>query len=59
MEVIVCPGAEKLYAVALVEMDGSFVRLSEHNTPDEAITARNAANLAAEDAVMAMRRVFA
>lgn len=59
MEAIVCPGGQRLYAVALVGPDGEFTRISEHDCPASAIAARNAANRAAEDAVKALRLVLA
>ncbi|WP_409733429.1 hypothetical protein [Brevundimonas sp.] len=59
MEAIICPGAQHIYAVALIGPAGEFRILSEHDCPASAIAARNAANRAAEDAVKALRLVLA
>ena len=59
MEAVICPGAQRIYAVALIGPAGEFRVISEHDCPASAIGARNAANRAAEDAVKALSKVLA
>lgn len=52
---IICPGLNKMYAVAEVTPDGWTERLSEHDTPAAALDAKDHARAAAADAVIALR----
>lgn len=57
LQVIVCPGLAKLYAIAVTTPDGGFERVSEHDTPTDAIDARDHAKAAAADALIALREI--
>lgn len=57
MEVLICPGVDRLYAVAVVTSDGGFERVSEHDTPCEALDARDNAKAAAADALIALSEI--
>lgn len=59
MELRICPGIEKMYRLALVEADDSFSTLSEHDTPAQAIAARDRARLAADQAAHDLRKIAA
>ena len=47
VELLICPGIDKLYAVAVATPDGGFERVSEHDTPTQALDARDNARSAA------------
>ena len=55
LDLIICGGIDKLYAVATVSPDGRTDRLSEHDTADQALDAKDHARAAAADAVIALR----
>lgn len=59
MELRITPGIEKMYRLALVEVDGAFFTLSEHDSSEDAIFARNSLERACTDAAEAIRRVIA
>lgn len=54
---IICPGLFRIYAVAIVAADGGFDRISEHDTPEQAIDAKDHAKAAAADAVIALGEI--
>lgn len=58
MELRICPGIEKLYRLALVDGD-EFSTLSEHDTPDEAVAAKQRARSAADEATLSLKRIAA
>lgn len=57
MELLICPGIAKLYAVAVATPDGGFERVSEHDTPTQALDARDNARSAAADALIALSEI--
>ena len=50
MEIIITPGIDRLYAVAVTTPDGGFERVSEHDTPEAACAAKLSAAIAAAKA---------
>lgn len=58
MEVIICPGFNKLYRVALVDDAGSFEALSEHDTPEHAMAAKLLARAAQARADLMLNKIF-
>lgn len=56
-DLIIIPGIEKLYAVAEVTPAGWTERLSEHDTPAQALNARDDAKAAAADALIALSEI--
>lgn len=59
MELRITPGINRLYRLALVEADGGFVTLSEHDRMDDAIFAMKSLERACLDAARALARVKA
>lgn len=58
VDLIICPGLSKMYAVAEVGTDGWMIgRLSEHDTPTAALDARDNAKAAAADALIALSEI--
>lgn len=54
----ICPGIERSFRLALVEDDGgTFIPLSEHDTPEAACDARDHAKAAAADALIALSEI--
>ena len=58
MEVIICPVFNKLYRVALVDDEGSFQPLSEHDTPEHAMAAKLLARAAQARADLMLNKIF-
>lgn len=42
MELRICSGIEKLYRLAFLDTDGTFLTLSEHDDADSAVAAKRA-----------------
>lgn len=59
MELRISPGIARLYRVALVEADGGFVTLSEHDSMDDAIFAMKSLERACTDAAVSLQRITA
>jgi len=57
VDLIICPGIEKMYAVAVTTPVGGFERVSEHDTPTAALNARDDAKAAAADALIALSEI--
>jgi len=57
VDLIICSGIHKMYALAEVTPNGWTRRLSEHDTPDQAIDAKDHAKAAAADAVIALGEI--
>lgn len=57
VDLIVCPGIEKMYAVAVTTPSGGFERVSEHDDPTSALDARDNARAAAADALIALSEI--
>ena len=53
-DLIICPGIDRLYALAEVAPSGATVRLSEHDTAEAVCDARGEAKAAAADALIAL-----
>jgi hypothetical protein len=58
MDVIICPGTNKVYRVALVDDAGSFQPLSEHDAPEHAMAAQLLARSAQDRAVLMLNKIF-
>lgn len=58
MEVVICPGFNKLYRVALVDGAGSFQVLSEHDAPEQALAAKLLARAAQARADLMLNKIF-
>lgn len=57
VDLIICPGIDRLYAVAEVAPNGWTDRLSEHDDPTAALDARDNAKAAAADALIALSEI--
>lgn len=59
MELRITAGIRKVFRLALVEDDGGFVTLSEHDNSDDAVFAMKSLERACADAAQALQRVTA
>lgn len=59
MEFRICPGLTKVFRLALVEDDGGFFTLSEHDSMDDAVFAMKSLERSCLDAAKALARVRA
>lgn len=59
MELRITPGIRKLFRLALVEDDGGFFTLSEHDSMDDAIFAMKSLERACTDAAASLQRITA
>lgn len=59
MELRITPGTNRLFRLALVEDDGGFFTLSEHDSMDDAVFAMKSLERACLDAARALARVRA
>lgn len=59
MELRICPGIRRIYRLALVEDDGGFFTLSEHDDMDDAVFAMKSLERSCADAAKALARVWA
>lgn len=59
MELRITPGLNRLYRLALVEDDGGFFTLSEHDGMDDAIFAMKSLERSCADAARVLARVRA
>ena len=59
MQLQITPGIRKLYRLALVEDDGGFFTLSEHDDMDDAVFAMKSLERSCLDAAKALARVRA
>lgn len=55
MDLIICPGIDKLYAVAVTTPAGGFERVSEHDNPEDACLAKFRAEVAADLALIQLK----
>lgn len=54
MELRICPGIAKLYRLAFIDTDGSFLTISEHDDADGAVDAKRSME---QDMAEAARKV--
>ena len=59
MKFIIAPGIHKLFRLALVEDNGEFITLSEHDNSDDAVFAMKSLERACSDAAQNLRRISA
>lgn len=58
MDVIICPGFDKLYRVALVDDAGGFDSLSEHDALEQAMAAKLLARAAQARADLMLNKLL-
>lgn len=58
MELRICPGWNKLYRLALVGPGERFEALSEHDTPEAAVSAKLRAQAASDDALAQLNNLM-
>jgi len=59
MQFRITPGIHKLFRLALVEDNGEFITLSEHDNSDDAVFAMKNLDRACSDAAHSLRRISA
>lgn len=53
-EMLIWPGIENLYRVVIAYPNGDYETVSEHDTPEQAVDAKDNARSAAADALIAL-----
>jgi len=57
VELLIWPGIERVYRLVLAYPNGDYETVSEHDTPEQAIDAKDHARAAAADAVIALSEI--